>query len=216
MVRRLKRLRYRSTALPYTDKAYLPHATALGQLALAWNGLHEMLCVLFCSVMGGGFVNQPLAIWHALKVDRAQRDILLAALENHTRDAYPTKFETDIKWICDRADALEDARNDALHSPLWAQERGPQNTVVAPYVGLGHVRAKKLLLKDLLAEFRWCRDAAILLADFASEVDRSLSDYTRPWPQRPAWPVRPGTSGTKPPRPTRQAKRPRPPQSSRA
>ena len=208
-----KRVRYPGASLPFTDKAFIASAIALGQLALAWNGLHEVLSLLFCNVMGGGVVNQPLAIWHALKVDRAQREILLAALENHTRGAYPPKFETDIEWICNRADALEDIRNDALHSPLWASEHSPKKAVVAPFVELGHVRARKLLNKNLLAEFRWCRDAAILLADFAYEVDRSLSDHMRPWPNRPAWPARPGTNTQKQHPPVHQAKRPPPPQS---
>src|SRR5580700_224118 len=180
-VHRRKRLRYPGAALPYTAKAFLPYVAALGQLALAWNNLHEVLGLLFCRVMEANPVNQYLAIWHALKVDRAQREILLAALRNHVRGAYPTSFVPDIEWICNRADALEDTRNDALHSPLWAQERGPGNTIVQPWVGLGHIRAQKLLNKDLLAEFRWCRDAAVLLADFASDIDLSLADYMRPW-----------------------------------
>jgi hypothetical protein len=208
-----KRVRYPGASLPFTDKAFIPSAIALGQLALAWNGLHEVLSLLFCNVMGGGPVNQYLAIWQVLKVDRAKREILLAALKTHMRGAFPVDFESDIEWLCDRADVLEDVRNDALHSPLWAQERGPGNTTVKPWVGLGHVRAQKLLNRNLLAEFRWCRDAAILLADFAYEVDRSLSDHMRPWPKRPDWPIRPGTNAQKPPRPTRPAKRPRPPQS---
>jgi hypothetical protein len=213
-----KRIRRRSPhqGIPYTDKAFTPYVTALGQLALAWNGLHEMLSILFCNVMGNGVVNQPLAIWHALKVDRAQREILLAALKSHTRGAYPVDFEPDIEWICKKADSLEDLRNDALHSPLWAQERAPGKTIVSAWVGLGHVRAQKLLNKDLLAEFRWFRDAAMLLAEFAHEVDRSLSDYMRPWPKRPAWPARPGTNAPKQPRPTPQAKHSRRPQSSGA
>ncbi len=216
MAKGRRRRRYPGASLPFTNKAFLAYVAALGQLALAWNGLHETLSLLFCNVMGGGVVNQPLAIWHALKVDRAQRDILLAALKSHTCGGYPVDFEPDIEWICQRADALEDVRNDALHSPLWAEERSPGKTVVAPWVGLGHVRAQKLLSRDLLKEFRWCRDAAILLDDFAYQVDRSLSDYMRPWPKRLDWPIRPGTNGTKPPHPIRHVKRLRPQRSSRA
>lgn len=143
--------------------------------------------------MGGGYSNQFLAVWHALKQDRAQRDILLAALNKHMNPAPPPRIIDDLKWLCGRADALEDLRNDALHSPLWAQPRGPDQAYVGPMIGLGHVRAQKLVNKDLLKEFRWCRDAAILLADFAYEIDASLSDPFRSWPKRPDWPVRPGT-----------------------
>lgn len=213
-----KRKRGRGISLPYTDRAFLPYATALGQLALAWNGLHESLAFLFCSIMGGGYVNQFLAIWHALKQDRAQREILLSALEGHMNPTPPAQLLDDIKWLCGRADVLEDARNDALHSPLWAQMRGPEHAVVGPMVGLGHVRAQKLLTRgDLLKEFRWCRNAAILLADFVSEIDAALVGHPLgTWPQRPAWPARPQPSGLTPPRRARPTKRPRPPRSSPA
>ena len=66
-------------SVPFTDKAFRPYAVALGQFALAWNDLHVALGMLFCTVMGGGFSNPALAIWHELKADRAQRDILKAA-----------------------------------------------------------------------------------------------------------------------------------------
>jgi hypothetical protein len=32
--------------------------------------------------VSGGFSNQFLGVWHALKIERAQRDILLAAAQN--------------------------------------------------------------------------------------------------------------------------------------
>jgi hypothetical protein len=51
----------------------------IGQIALALNGFQSELAMLFCTVMGGGYSNQFLAIWHALKNDAAQRDILEAA-----------------------------------------------------------------------------------------------------------------------------------------
>jgi hypothetical protein len=139
-----RRARMPHESLPYTDRAFMPYVTALGQLTLAWNGLHEVLALLFCTVMGGGMSNQFLAVWHALRTDRAQRDILLAALKSDVRGVVPSKFFEDIEWICKRADVVEDARNDALHSPLWASKRGPGNTIVTPIVGLGHVRAQRL------------------------------------------------------------------------
>jgi hypothetical protein len=199
-------------SLSYTHRAFLPYVTALGQLALAWNGLHEMLAFLFCSVMGGGYTNQFLAIWHALKSDRAQREILLAATKNYVSGAVPPKFYEDIEWVCKRADALEDARNDALHSPLWAYQRGPDNIIVMPVTGLGHVRAQKLFDKHLLSEFRWCRDSAIALTHFAYDIDASLLDYMKPWPDRPQLPNRGRCREakyqprTKPPPPSRSSR----------
>ena len=52
--------------LPYTNKAFRPYVIALGQFNLAWNDLHVSLSLLFCTLMGGGFVNKFLAIWTVL------------------------------------------------------------------------------------------------------------------------------------------------------
>jgi hypothetical protein len=206
--------------ISYSDKVFLPYVAALGQLALAWNGFHETLALLFCSVAReqkptkeDPRSGQLLAIWHALKSDRSQREILLAAVKNHLWPAYPTKFEDDVKWICNRADSLEDARNDALHSPLWAFERGSRETIVMPIVGLGHVRATKLFDKNLLSEFRRCRDTTLILTRFAGEIDEALSNWHLPWPDRPKLPNRGDGRGAKyPPRPKPRT----PPRSSQA
>jgi hypothetical protein len=202
-----------------TSPRFRPHALALGQLALAWNGLHETMALLFCSVMGGGTANQFLGVWHALKTDRSQRDILLAAAKNVYRGMIPPTYLEDIEWLCGKADSLEDARNDALHSPLVAHRRTSGEILVQPIIGLGHVRAKKLSEKNLLKEFRWCRDRAVSLAGFAHAMAvafSSLSDTTHPWPERPPWPKVGRPNETKPHPPTRKAKHPRPPRSSRA
>ena len=128
-----------AVTVPYTDKAFLPYVRALGQLALAWNGLHESMAILFCTIMGGGFVGRFLAVWHAIKNDRVQRGILLAAVR--TNSAPPlTGFSgesgerliSDIEWLCNRADEVEEARNNALHSPLWGYQRGPSSLLKNP------------------------------------------------------------------------------------
>jgi len=211
MTRKARAKRRDDYVVPYTDPAFRPYATALGQLALAWNGLHEELAILFCTVMGGRFSNHFLAVWHALKVDRAQRDILLAAANCDVpgvHDNYP-RLRDEIAWICDRATAVEDARNNALHSPLWGHRRYADVVLIMPGSAFGHVRARNLERKNLLAEFRWCRDAATTLSDFLGEIESAVADHSRPWPGRPHWPERPDASGNRPRRPTRKAKRPR-------
>ena len=199
--------------LPVTDRAFEPYVTALGQLTLAWNHLHETLAIVFSMVMGGGDVGQYLAIWHAIKVDRAQRDILLAAAKvDELRGPRYPRLVPDLEWICRKADAVEDARNDALHSPLWGSQRGPGSTLVIPLTGLGHVRAQKLMAKDLLTDFHWCRDASQVLTGFARELDIAMTEFGLAWPDRPDWRDRPKA----PPRVARQVKPPRPPRSSPA
>jgi hypothetical protein len=199
--------------LPVTNRAFAPYVTALGQLTLAWNELHETLALVFCMVMGDGMLNQYLAIWHAIKVDRAQRDILLAAVRATDGTPYPN-LVSDLEWICSKANTVEDARNDALHSPLWASWYGPGTPIVTPMTGLGHVRAQKLQAKDLLTEFRWCRDAARVLTRFARQLDAAMSHFGSSWPDRPEWPNRGQTKmRTRHPQ-ARRAKPPRQPRSS--
>jgi hypothetical protein len=176
-------------SVPVTHSAFRPYAVALGQLALAWNDLHLSLGMLFCTAMGGGFVNPALAIWNTIKSDRAQRDILLAVAKASLMNGGHQKFAEEIEWICKNADALEDTRNDALHSPLWGAPRGPRAAVVSPAVGLGHVRANKLLGKNLLAEFRRCRECSIVLRDYATKLDFAICQG-RPIPARPKLPPR--------------------------
>jgi hypothetical protein len=125
-------------SVPYTHKAFRPYVAALGQLTLAWNDLHLALAMLFCSVMGGGNVGPFLAIWNALKSDRSQRDILLAAAMAILHNGGSLKLAEEITWICKRTDVLEESRNNDLHSPLWGTRRGSDDTLVMPVVGLGH------------------------------------------------------------------------------
>ena len=186
-----------AASAPFTHKNYNSAALALGQLALAWNDLHESLALVFCSIMGGGYVGPFLGIWHALKVDRAQRDILLGATKSRVAPIYQSQTSDwqkrimgDVEWLCGQADKLEDARNDALHSPFWAAKETSGKTTIVPVTGLGHVRARKFQGKNVLFELRWCRDATTVLRNFAMEIEHALKDYRRPWPDRPRLPNR--------------------------
>ena len=194
--------------LPITSKEFRPYAAALGQIALAWNELHQALAILFCTVMGGGYVNQFLAVWHAIKNDRAQREILKAAatsnLNSYLSPEIVEKLTSDIAWINARANEVEDARDDALHSPLFAF-RGPN--AVFPAAGLGHKRAEKLMARrNLLHEFRWCRNSAMTLTEYVYGLDGAASGLGRPWPDRPKMPNRGETNKQKLPRRTPRAR----------
>jgi hypothetical protein len=165
--------------------------------------------------MGGGVSNQHLAIWHSIKSDRAQRELLIAAVESDPRGASPANYVDDIKWLCQRADSLEEARNNALHSPIWAYQDAPGKVTVRPVIGLGHIRAQKLFDKGaLLPQFRWCRDTAIMLAEFAFAMDACLSSgYMKPWPDRPQLPNRGEGHKAKSPTPPKLRMQPRSSQS---
>ena len=137
--------------LSHTHPAFRPYVVALGQLTLAWNELHEAMALLFCSVMGGGYANQFLAVWHSINSDRNQRAVLVAAAENDINrpasDMRHKEVVEKIKWICGQANTLEDLRNDSLHSPLIA--RGQQ---VVPMSGLGHIPRANYKVKPICSQ----------------------------------------------------------------
>src|SRR5260370_21675866 len=98
----------------------------------------------------------------------------------------------DLTWLLNEADKLEDDRNDAVHSPLMygrlddmtAHHLGYAERVI-PSLAFDHPRAQKLAKKDLLSEFRWCRDAALVLNEFAGAIYESIA-ARHPWPKRPS------------------------------
>jgi hypothetical protein len=187
---------------PPTSKTFYPYALAIGQVAIAWNELQEALGLLFCSIMGGGAANQFLAIWQSLKADRAKRDLLLAAAKQFdmrapSSTAFGTKLLAEVKWICSEMDSLEDYRNNAVHSPLFASG----TRTVGPTTGLGNVRALRLAAHDdVLREFRWCRDYAMLLTEHVLALGLMFGDHGRAWPDRPKRPNRGDTKKRKQPR----------------
>ena len=129
---------------------FRPYAAALGQIALAWNGLLERLAFLFCIVMGGGQVNHFFAIWYAIKNARAQRDMLLAAtnVDIANLSLYRPKLKDEVTWIWKRRNEIEESRNNALHSPFVLMHSGVQRGYY-----MGHERATKLARQqDVLNE----------------------------------------------------------------
>ncbi len=90
-----KRLRRKAAWEPvsYSHPVFRPYVAALGQIPLAWNGLHSQRALLFCTVMGGRYSNQFLAVWHAIKSDRMQRDVLEAAARE-SREIREAEYRT--------------------------------------------------------------------------------------------------------------------------
>jgi hypothetical protein len=184
----------------YTAPEFRPYVIALGQLSLAWNDLQESLGALFWTIMSprpfeGMFVHrEPLFVWHAIKSDRSQRNMLQAAVNNLTIDWERPLLVREINWLIDRANSLEDLRNDAIHSPLlFATGLGAiTKSGIRPADYQFNPRAIKLAKRDdLLAEFRFCRDTAITLADYAHLIDLALiNSPTCSWPERPELPNR--------------------------
>lgn len=172
------------------EEIFRPHATALGWVLYSWNWLHESLGALFEAVVRAGHGPVARAIWQSSNSDRAQRAMLLAAsvaAQSHTL----TKPQgEDIKWLYDMCDKLAQARNDAIHAPMFFST-SHEGTAVIPHDHQGNKRAKGLASRNLLNEFRWCRETASVLTDFSYRAAASLNHAERiPWPDRPPMPNR--------------------------
>lgn len=180
----------------YSCNNFRPYVIAIGQAALAWNDLHQRLALLFERVSGAELYGTGLAIWNAAPSDRAAREMLRATLPgvpNRWLRGFPAA-QDDIAWLLTEAEKLEDARNNTVHVPLWMVETNTRGTEILPQFLLGHRRANRLLEKDLLTEFRWCRDTALVLRNYAIALRNALTyrepSELFPWPDRPTLPNR--------------------------
>jgi len=193
----------------HRHKGFRPYVVALGELALAWNDLHSELSFLFALIVTGVSVDPTQhAVWNALKSDRSQRDMLVAAAKSRTEHKLKAEVEVleDIIWMCGQINSLEDIRNNALHSPLFARRDDNGAVIVRPLVEFGHVRAQKLLKKDILFEFEYCRDCSVLFTNFANWLALHIDIEGLRRPTRPSLPNRGHSNERKLPRPEKPAK----------
>jgi hypothetical protein len=109
----------------------------------------------------------------------------------------PVDMWNDVVWLLDRIDGLKEARNDAAHAPVTIEQESflaRRDNFTAGMISntrWGNPRASNLSRKNLLAEYRWQRNVATKLRDYALNIERALSDEYTPWPKRPKWPDRP-------------------------
>ncbi|MGZ4107169.1 MAG: hypothetical protein ACXVO1_07505 [Tumebacillaceae bacterium] len=188
---KLRRRRAVYKALRFQSRQFKPYATAIGQLVLAWNDLHEVLVVLFWTLRN--FDDKIFNEWDAAKFDHKKRTLIskwISGLPAKTKALAPELY-TDLEWLIKEIDRLAEPRNDGAHTPLTIIQDTPflhpsRFTVgVAPNITWGNSRAKQLFGKDLLADFRKCRNCASKLADFARTMERALADEHTRWPARP-------------------------------
>lgn len=170
--------------------AFEPYYAAVGRTAHAWNHLQDELANLFADLTE--LDSLGLALWHALKSDRTQRDVLEAAAKAKGEDeewlsGFP-KAKDDILWLLARANELADKRNDAIHAPCTIGIASGQIEIV-PSSFFGNPRARKLQGKQILNEFAWYEERADVLRNFAVALGSCLRRHdTRTWPERPRTP----------------------------
>ena len=173
--------------MPPTDKSFRPYVTAIGQAAIAWNGLHEALRELFLVLMGDNDYLGDSTVWHSLRSDRSQRQLIIGVVKSrHETGELSDQIRENIGALLKQCNTVADARDNVIHAPL-SSEKGR----IVPDAKHGNPRASNLLNKDLLTEFRWCRDAALVLTDSTYRMVTALTDPSRfPWPKTPALPNR--------------------------
>jgi hypothetical protein len=179
------------------------HAEALGHVSLAWTRLHEIMANLFGLLLAPVAKERAYAIWHSIKNDRSQRDMLLALAEA----SFPADSEIRkaIKWARDNLLSLENARNDALHAPyllIHDEERGP--TMIANEL-TGNKRAANLSGRNLGVELESYKKNVTAVADYlwvaAQELSRpqknALAQQPHKMPPPPSLP-KPAQAMTRP------------------
>ena len=193
----------------FTEKPFRRYTSIIGQANLAWNDLQIKLGHIFGYICSLSFPNSKEKnylhlkshyIWYSSQSDRASRAMLKAVLQGMSldeRSKYP-KFIGDVEWLLTETTKLEDMRNNVVHAPLLLitkSELVPEvHNMVLPKAQTP--RGVKLLGKDLLKEYRWCRDAAIVLRDYAEAIQlilywQSLGALPPDaWPRRPSLPNR--------------------------
>jgi hypothetical protein len=186
--------------LQFTGREFRSHATTLGQLIFAWNDLHEQLAAIYWTL--ADYSDEAIAEWNGPRVDHHKRDLIrrwVNALPAANRAKAAATWD-DVIWLVDTVDDLTDSRNDAAHAPVTIEQESffaTRDNFTAGVVSnnaWGNRRAGNLIRKNLLAEFRWQRDVAIKLRDYALNIERALSDEQTDWPRRPKWPDRPKPS----------------------
>jgi hypothetical protein len=181
-----------------TRRAFEAYTLALGKVAHAWNYLHEKLARLFCVITGA----EPaisLAIWYSTTNERAQRDMLKAAIAavNVERWTNLPQATEDLAWLLDKSHSLAGLRNNAIHAPCSLYIGGGNDgaSEMGAAFFQGHPRAKELQGKKIIIEFDWCERYAETLTRFAQHLESAIADPGRhAWPSRPSLPDRPATS----------------------
>jgi len=140
------------------------HAEALCHVSLAWTRVHEIMAMLFGLLLRPVPEERAYAIWHSIKNDRSQRDMLWALAQASL--SADSEIRKAIKWAVEKLLSLENSRNDALHSPyvlVHDEERGP--TMVANEL-TGNKRAANLSGRDLGVELESYKKNVAAVADY--------------------------------------------------
>ena len=171
----------------FREERFHELAQATGELAFVWNDLGMVLSDLFHALtrIPNGLAAD--AVWNSIPSDKSQRKMIksLAKLEALGYDL-KSELKAEIIWCLKEIGNLELLRNSAIHSPVYEDHKG---AIVAWYE-LGHPRATDLANRDLLKEFGWFYDAAVVLRQYCEQLSDAVRRPHEPLPTRPDLPIR--------------------------
>ena len=164
------------------------YALAVGHVSAAWNNLHWTLGGLFAVVTGGDH-GLLLAAWRSIENDRAQREMLRAAIKAASPKRWKTpKAPDDLLRVLKRADRLSDVRNDAIHALVALYFVGAENVEINVARPARGKREKKLLAhaergRKLVDEFAKCEKNVDALTIFVRQATAALAALDpQEWP----------------------------------
>jgi hypothetical protein len=196
------------------NAAFTPYIVAAGEVVNSWNKLQEQLNLVFAAITGMP-KDMATSIWHSLRSDSLQRDMLLAAIAAVPHDGRLAIILSNLIALVKHANALAQDRNNAIHAPV-SLAIGNGKLVPFPVHFHGDRLAKRLLGKNIILEFNRCRDETNVLKEYAEKIETALKFPSYALPDKPALldasPT--GIRASNPDRQARKARRKRQPQSS--
>ena len=192
-----------------TDELRL-HAE-LGKITRSWANLHEHLASVLSKTTGCA---APIAfsMWHSLKSDLSQRELLAAAVKAKiavleqdaekaaalgkqdvaTENSKQALLFSEYLWAINEITKYSGKRNDLVHSPIHFFHGGPGATVATEYEAIvsdhhGNPRAARLKGRELFQLCGWMVAFIAEIFRFVAVLGHSRSE-TDPLPARPTWP----------------------------
>lgn len=170
-------------------KAFNEYALALGTVVHSSSNFQETLSRLYWHLVGGD-LRVSNAVWHSSISDKAQREMLRAALDakpEHFWEKRLPKARKELGWLITEADKVANQRNNAVHAPcLFSYEAG--EVISVPFTL--NRRAANLKNKKLIKEYELYADILGKLNTFALMAAVALGNNSEPWPDKPVLPTR--------------------------
>jgi hypothetical protein len=158
-------------------------STPIGELVWASNAANGAFLLLFCEIVNPKDDRVGISIWHALKSDSAQRDVLLAAALATAKYSIASR----VKWAMQKAGKLSSIRNDAVHTTImFDYKRAMKPKIVDVFVA--EVRRRRMSSHSNIARvFRTAKNDFVQLTFYVTSLLRVMQDDTdsEPWPNRP-------------------------------